>query len=141
MDYIQIITTIEKEVDAKKIANLLVKEKLSACVQIIGQIKSIYKWKNKIESSEEYLLFIKTKESLYEDVEKAIKKIHPYETPEIIAIPIIKGDKKYLDWIDENIKITSNAKEILKFSGKGGVDEEKIKDLKEGWKRWTDKYS
>ncbi len=103
MEYIQISTTFEKEEDAKKIAHLLVKENLSACVQIIGPISSIYKWKGNIESSQEYILLIKTKDKLYDKVEKMIKKNHPYETPEIISLPIIKGSSDYLNWLNDSL--------------------------------------
>jgi periplasmic divalent cation tolerance protein len=72
---------------------------LQLCVQIIGAIESTYMWKNKKEISKELLVFIKTKRNLYHKVEKEIKNLHSYENPEIIAIPIIKGNKNYLNWV------------------------------------------
>ena len=97
---IQIITTTPKAKEAEKIANLLVDKKLAACVQVIGPITSIYKWKGKKEKSKEYLCLIKATRNLYYKIEKEIKGIHPYETPEIIATRIIAGNKDYLNWID-----------------------------------------
>ncbi|SNR60259.1 divalent-cation tolerance protein CutA [Desulfurobacterium atlanticum] len=97
--FITVITTTETEKEAEKIAETLVSEKLAACVQIIPSIKSVYRWQGKVEKSEEHLLFIKTKESLFEKVEKAIKENHSYEVPEIISIPVNSGSKEYLEWI------------------------------------------
>jgi periplasmic divalent cation tolerance protein len=77
-----------------------VEQKLAACVQINGPIESTYRWKGKVETSTEWLCLIKTWEDLFGKVEAAIKKLHPYETPEIIAVPIVKGSKEYLTWLD-----------------------------------------
>lgn len=98
--YIQVITTTKKKEDAEKIARTLIEKRLAACVQIIGPILSSYWWKNEIEAEQEWICFIKSKKTLFEKLEKAIKEVHPYETPEIIAIPIIAGSKAYLKWLD-----------------------------------------
>ena len=102
-DYIQVYTTTEKKEDAKKIANILVNKKLAGCIQIIGPILSTYWWKNNVETEEEWLCLIKSKKSLFEKLEKAIKEVHPYETPEIIALPIITGSKDYLKWLEKEL--------------------------------------
>jgi periplasmic divalent cation tolerance protein len=99
--YIQISTTTETIEQADKIAQHLVETKLAACVQITGPIKSIYRWKGKVETTDEWLCLIKTRAILYNKIEAAIKKLHSYETPEIIAVPIIKGSKEYLNWLDD----------------------------------------
>lgn len=99
--YIQISTTTETKEQAQKIAQYLVEMRLAACVQITGSITSIYRWKGKVETANEWLCLIKTREELFEKVEAAIKKMHSYETPEIIAVPIIKGSKEYLIWLDD----------------------------------------
>jgi periplasmic divalent cation tolerance protein len=99
--YIQVTTTTETKEQAEKIAHHLIEAKLAACVQITGPITSIYRWKGKVESAQEWLCLIKTRDDLYNKVEAAIKSLHPYETPEIIAVPIIKGSKEYLNWIDD----------------------------------------
>ncbi|OPY89215.1 MAG: Divalent-cation tolerance protein CutA [Smithella sp. PtaU1.Bin162] len=101
--YIQITTTTEIKEQAQIIARYLVEEKLAACVQILGPIASTYRWKGKIETTEEWLCLIKTRGSLYAQVEKAIINLHPYETPEIIAVPIVKGSSDYLAWLDDTL--------------------------------------
>ncbi len=99
--YIQITTTTETKEEAEKIAQYLVEQKLAACVQITGPIASTYRWKGKVETASEWLCLIKTREDFYSKVEAAIKKLHSYETPEIIAVPIIKGSSEYLSWLDD----------------------------------------
>ena len=101
---IQISTTTETKEQAQKIATYLVEKKLAACVQISGPIESTYRWKDKVETSSEWLCLIKTRENLFEKIEAAIKRLHSYETPEIIAVPIIKGSREYLNWLDEETK-------------------------------------
>jgi len=98
--YIQISTTTETKEQAQKIAQYLVEQKFAACVQVTGPIESTYRWKGKIETADEWLCLIKTREDLFDKVEAAIKRLHSYETPEIIAVPILKGSKEYLHWID-----------------------------------------
>ncbi|MGA2781607.1 MAG: divalent-cation tolerance protein CutA [Smithella sp.] len=99
--YIQVTTTTETKEQAQKIAQYLVEQKIAACVQITGPITSIYRWKGKVENTQEWLCLIKTQDDLYNKVEAAIKSQHSYETPEIIALPIVKGSKEYLNWLDD----------------------------------------
>jgi periplasmic divalent cation tolerance protein len=99
--YLQVTTTTETKEQAEKIAKYLVEKKFAACVQIVGPITSIYRWKGKVEEAHEWLCLIKTRDVFYDRVEKAIKKLHSYETPEIIAVPIVKGSKEYLNWLDD----------------------------------------
>ena len=101
--YIQIITTTEKKEDAEKIAMTLVEKRLAACVQIAGPITSIYRWKGKIERAQEWQCWIKSKEVLYNEIEKTIKSVHPYEVPEIIAMPIVAGSSEYLGWLESEV--------------------------------------
>ncbi len=98
--YIQVITTTEKRQDAEKIAEILVDEKLAGCVQIVGPMTSIYRWKGQVETAEEWQCVIKSRFGLYGDIEKAIKSVHPYEVPEIIAMPILKISRDYQEWLD-----------------------------------------
>ncbi len=102
MAFIQVMTTTGTKEQAREIARRLVEEKLAACVQILDGIESTYLWKGKVETSGEFMCFIKTREDLYPQVEEAIKKIHSYETPEIIALPITGGSKDYLKWLTES---------------------------------------
>ena len=90
--------------NAKLIANTLVKDKLAACVNIIPQIKSIYFWNNEITEDDEYLMVIKTKKELFENVKNKIVELHTYEVPEIISFDITNGEKNYLDWIENCTK-------------------------------------
>ncbi len=103
-EYIQISTTTNNKKDAEIIARKLVELRLAACVQITGPIKSIYLWKDVIETEEEWLCLIKTVDALYEKIENAIRDVHPYEVPEIIAVPVVKGSSDYLSWIQEVVK-------------------------------------
>lgn len=105
-DYIQIITTTEKKEDAEKIARALLEQKLAGCVQIVGPITSMYWWKDAIETAGEWLCLIKTSAALYTAVEKAIKAVHPYEVPEILAMAVVEGNQNYLDWLAGNVKPT-----------------------------------
>ena len=101
---IQVITTVSERSDAEKITRKLLEERLAACVQIIGPITSSYWWRGKIETEEEWLCFIKSNETHYDAVEKNIKEVHPYEVPEIIALPIITGFPDYLAWLNGELK-------------------------------------
>ena len=104
MRYIQVATTTDSEEAAKAIAGELVAKRLAACVQVIGPIASTYRWKGRIESEREWLCLIKTRRSLYPKVEKAILALHNYETPEIVALPIIAGSKGYLKWLRDETR-------------------------------------
>ena len=92
------ITTVSRKGDGEKLARELVKERLAACVSILKIEKSCYEWKGGIEEAAEYLLLIKTRKELWEPLERAIRKIHPYETPEIIALDAKKVSAPYLRW-------------------------------------------
>ncbi len=106
LKYIQIITTTPTKKDAEKITNIIVEKRLGACAQIVGPIISTYWWKGKIEKSEEWQCIIKSKKKLYNKVEKIIKKVHTYDVPEIISIPIINGNKEYLKWLDGEVGLS-----------------------------------
>jgi periplasmic divalent cation tolerance protein len=102
--FILVTTTTKSKDEAQTIARHLVGEKLAACVQIAGPITSIYRWKGKVETAQEWLCLIKTQESLYSELEEAIISLHSYETPEIIAVPISKGSPGYLHWLENEVK-------------------------------------
>jgi len=89
---------------ANKIAKILVERKLAACVNIIPEITSVYRWQNETVQEKEVQLIIKTTESQFNAITEQIKLLHPYETPEIIAMNIQQGDKEYLNWISTSIK-------------------------------------
>ncbi|MFW6196057.1 MAG: divalent-cation tolerance protein CutA [Thermoplasmatota archaeon] len=103
-DFIQVFVTVDDEDTAKDISESLVSKKLAGCVQITSPIESIYTWKGEVERSEEWMLMIKSKASLYGELEKEVKQLHPYETPEIIAHEIIMENEGDLRWVDKNLK-------------------------------------
>jgi periplasmic divalent cation tolerance protein len=98
---VQIITTIDNKERAEYIGKQLVRDRLASSVQIAGPIKSIYWWKGNIEESEEWQCIIKSKKSHYRKIEEAIKSLHHYELPEIIAIDIDTALTGYAKWVDE----------------------------------------
>jgi periplasmic divalent cation tolerance protein len=98
---ILVFTTTANREDAERIAQSLVEQRLAACVQIDGPITSYYRWQNALESAQEWRLLIKTRAALYEQVEQAIRKIHPYEQPEIVSVTITAGSAGYLKWIEQ----------------------------------------
>ena len=102
-DYVQIVTTTERREDADRIARTLVESRLAACVQVIGPITSTYRWHGKIETAQEWQCWAKSRRELYDEVEQAIRRIHPYEVPEILALPIVAGSADYLAWLDAEL--------------------------------------
>jgi periplasmic divalent cation tolerance protein len=103
-EYIQVFTTVEKREDADRIASHVVNQRVAACVQIVGPIHSTYWWKGKVEQAGEWLCVMKTRQDLFPALEREIKNLHPYEVPEIVALPIVAGSKSYLQWIEEETK-------------------------------------
>lgn len=103
-DYIQIIFTIDDTEKAKDLVRRLLEEKLIACGTIIPDCASIYWWDGKVTEGRESYVILKTNETHYLSVEKFLKANHPYATPEILAIPIVDGNRDYLMWIDESLK-------------------------------------
>ncbi len=101
---ILVITTCPGSISAKKIARGLVTEKLAACVNIVPGIQSYFSWVGKVDSANEHMLVIKTTFDVYDELEKRIVKMHPYELPEVIAVSIETGLAGYLDWISKNSK-------------------------------------
>jgi periplasmic divalent cation tolerance protein len=102
--FIVVLVTATSIKEAEKITRALLNKKLAACVNIINNINSYFWWNKKIEKAKETLLIIKTVKKNFAQLKKEIKSIHSYEVPEIIALPIIKGNKNYLDWIVASIK-------------------------------------
>jgi periplasmic divalent cation tolerance protein len=105
--YIIIFVTAANTAQARKIAKALIKKKLAACVNIVEKIESVFWWKAKVDRGDETLLIIKSKKSLFDSIVKTVKSLHSYEVPEIIALPIAAGEKKYLTWIDDSIRKSS----------------------------------
>ena len=100
-DFVVVLITAPNEDNAAKMANDLVASRLAACVNIIRNIRSIYRWQGKIEDEDEVLMLVKTRKELFNDLQKRIRELHPYSVPEIIALPIIEGFEGYLGWLKE----------------------------------------
>ncbi len=103
-NYLQVLTTAGSEEEAERIAAALVERRLAACVQTVGPIASRYRWQGKVETAREWLCLAKTEAGRYRDLEAAIRELHSYEEPEIVATPIVAGSQGYLDWIGANLK-------------------------------------
>ena len=101
---ILVFCTFPNSASVKSTAESLVNEKLAACVNIIPDVQSIFRWQGKVDNANENVLVIKTKDSLYSELEKRIQELHPYELPEIISVSIDNGLPEYLDWVSESTK-------------------------------------
>ncbi|MEM2098769.1 MAG: divalent-cation tolerance protein CutA [Candidatus Bathyarchaeia archaeon] len=99
--YVVIMITTASKNEAERIAQLLLQDKLIACANLFGPVNSFFHWAGKIENSEEYLMFMKTREDLFDKVSEVVRAMHSYEVPEILMLPICDGLKAYLKWLDE----------------------------------------
>ena len=100
---IVVLVTVPSQETGQEIARALVKQKLAACVNLLTPIQSIYTWEGKVQEEEEALLIIKSRAELFEEkLMPAIRAMHPYEVPEIIALPVLAGLPDYLNWVDES---------------------------------------
>jgi periplasmic divalent cation tolerance protein len=105
VDTIIILTTYPNRISAQKVAHALIDQKLAACVNLLPQMTSIYRWEGQIESGEELQLLIKTRRSLFSEVKNYILDHHPYELPEILCVPILAGSEDYLNWIEKTTHV------------------------------------
>jgi periplasmic divalent cation tolerance protein len=97
------LTTVATEADAERIARSLVEKGLAACVNVVPGVVSFYRWKDGIERDQEWLLVIKTRGERFEALKTALVAEHPYEVPELVALPIAAGHQPYLDWLDSSV--------------------------------------
>jgi periplasmic divalent cation tolerance protein len=104
-----VLSTAGSEDEARRIAQQLVKHRLAACVNVIPQIESIYRWQGRVDSSQEWLLLIKTTAELFPQVRAAIKELHSYELPECISLNIEDGSEEYLQWMESSVKTDSDS--------------------------------
>ena len=100
--YCVVVSTFPTKKEAKKAAKKLLKERLAACAQI-SKIKSLYHWEGKIERSKEYQLKLKSRVDNFVEIEQELSAIHPYETPQIVMLPIVGANSSYLEWIDKEL--------------------------------------
>jgi len=101
---IVVLVTIPQK-GARSLAKLLLKERVCACVNILKGLESLFWWQGKIDTGEEALLFIKTKESAFSKLKNVIKRNHPYDVPEIIALKVGKINKEYQQWLDKEMHV------------------------------------
>ena len=101
--YIVVLITAKDQEEAKKIADHLLSGKLAACVNIISGVQSVFWWENKIDNAQEVLLIVKSKKTLFKRIVSAVREVHSYSVPEIIALPIVNGHKDYLKWISDSL--------------------------------------
>lgn len=101
--YIEIHITTASQSEAQRIGEKLVEERFAACAQIFGPIQSVYKWKGKTENSQEWLLCLKSNQSLFTMLVEIVRKEHSYECPQIIALPLVNANEDYLDWMKRNL--------------------------------------
>jgi periplasmic divalent cation tolerance protein len=105
MQSIVVLVSCGSAKEAQRIARELVQKKLAACVNVTSPVRSIYRWKGKVEAALEVLMLIKTTRRKFAALEKEIRRLHSYETPEIIALPIVAGSKTYLEWLLKSVKL------------------------------------
>ena len=99
-DKIVVLSTASSVAEAETIARRLVEERLAACVNVVTGVRSFYRWKGKIEDSSEWLLVIKSSRGRFEELRAALEKLHSYDVPEVIALPVVEGTKNYLNWME-----------------------------------------
>jgi periplasmic divalent cation tolerance protein len=100
--YIVVFITAKNVREPNRIAAKLIEDKLVACANVVKGVKSIFWWEGKVDKADEALLILKSKKSCFQKVVKAVKSLHSYKVPEIIALPVIDGNKDYLNWIGES---------------------------------------
>jgi periplasmic divalent cation tolerance protein len=103
-EYLQVTTTAGSEEEAERIGAALVERRLAACVQVVGPIASRYRWQGAVERATEWMCVAKTSTVRYAELEEAIRELHSYEEPEIVATPIVAGSAGYLEWVSRNVE-------------------------------------
>jgi len=106
--HLLVLCTCPDQATAQDIANQLVDQALAACVNILPGLTSVYQWQGKRETAREHLLLIKTTDAAYQALEQAVTELHPYELPEVIAVPITQGLNSYLQWIEQQTVTRTN---------------------------------
>lgn len=103
-DKIVVSTTCGSEREARGLARLLVEERLAACVQVVPSIRSVYRWRGTVEESEEWLLLVKSRRDLFDELRRRLRAAHSYELPEILAWAVVDGEPGYLEWMDSGLR-------------------------------------
>ncbi len=103
VDAIVVFMTAPSGEEAARLAEMLVGAHLAACVQILPEMESVYRWQDKIERQAETLILAKTTRAKFEELEREVRALHSYDTPEIIAVPIVAGSAPYLEWLSKSV--------------------------------------
>ncbi|MGC8798417.1 MAG: divalent-cation tolerance protein CutA [candidate division WOR-3 bacterium] len=104
MEYLQVFITVPDRRTAARISRVLLAERRAACVQVLGPVASSYHWQGRVEHSREWLCIVKTGRRHYRALERRVRQLHPYEVPEIIALPVSTGYRQYLEWLAGELK-------------------------------------
>ncbi len=102
--FLQIFTTVDDEAKARELAGALVETRLAACAQVLGPMHSTYWWQGQVERAQEWLILFKSRADLYPELEARLRELHPYDTPEILAVPVAAGLEAYLAWLNQELR-------------------------------------
>lgn len=103
-EFVAVLVTVGSAREGERISRALVEERLAACVNRVGSIRSVYRWRGQVEESEEELLIIKTRKEVFVRLKERVQALHSYEVPEIIALPILTGNENYLRWLSKQLE-------------------------------------
>jgi len=119
-DKIVVFSTCATAADAERLARALVDQRLAACVNVVPAIRSFYHWKGQTEATDEFLLVVKTSRPLFAALHAELEKLHPYELPELLALPIVAGAENYLNWLQDNLR---GAEDGAASGAEGGTED------------------
>ena len=103
-DFVVVLITASSALEANRIADALVREKLAPCVSVVPEVFSTYWWEGDVQSAKESLLIVKTKSDVFEALKNRVLELHSYDVPEIICMPLVKGSENYLSWMKDYFK-------------------------------------
>jgi periplasmic divalent cation tolerance protein len=103
-DVIQVATTTDSLEAAQSLARHLVTQRVAACVQVVGPVRSCYRWQGEIQNDEEWQCVAKTRADAFQRLDSAIREVHTYDVPEILATPVVAGSREYLEWVDQQTR-------------------------------------
>ncbi len=110
-EFMQVVTSTATADEARRIAEALVEQRLAGCVQIVGPVESIYRWQGKVERAQEWQLWIKTRSPQFGEVDRAIRQLHSYDVPEVLAMAVSDGSEPYLSWLRSETDTSAAANE------------------------------
>jgi len=105
-EFVAVLVTTSSAEEGERLALALVEERLAACVNVVGPIRSVYRWQGSVERAEEYLLIVKTRRAVFAAVSARVQELHSYTTPEIVALPIEAGAESYLAWLADSTSLS-----------------------------------